>query len=121
MLPLQNERTLVFDLLEVHQHRTRSGTAVYAFQGEMDISNASQAYDALLSDWSVDATDITYDLSKLEFLDSSGMRALIRLQGEAIKRNATMRVSIGDNRRMLRLIKLCGLDRVFTVLSSVVA
>ena len=120
MLPLQNERTLVFDRLEVRLHRKRSGTAVYVFHGDLDMSNATHVHDTLISLWCYDASDLIYDLSKMDFLDSSGMRALVRLQREAVKRDVTLRVSIGDNRRMQRLLKLSGLDRVFTVLSSAI-
>jgi anti-sigma B factor antagonist len=119
MITAQNERTLVFDLLEVRLHRKRSGTAVFVFLGDLDMSNATPVYETLLSEWVYGANDIIYDLSKIDFIDSSGMRSLVRLQREAIKRGVTLRISIGMNHRLQRLFKMCGLDRVFTLLSAV--
>ena len=115
------ERTVALDMLEVHTHSTRSGTVVFALCGEIDISNARDVHELLLRDSDHGARSIIFDLAKLGFIDSSGLRVLIQLQHQAIKRGSTMRISLGENARLKRLLDLSGLDRVFTLVPTVVA
>lgn len=118
---LLNERTVALDLLEVRGHSKRSGTVVLTLCGEIDISNAGDVLGVLLGESDDGARDIICDLTKLGFIDSSGLRMLITLQRHAVKRGSTMRLSLGDNARLKRLLDLSGLDRVFTLVPTVVA
>ena len=116
-----NERTVVLDLLEIHAYTKRSGATVFTLSGDIDISNHRQVQDVLLRESGGAAHDIICDLAKVAFIDSSGLRMLISLQHQAIKNGNTMRLNLGENARLKRLLDLSGLDRVFTFVPAIVA
>lgn len=83
--------------------------------GDIDLDVANQlAAMGLLSLKSTDATSLVIDLGKVTFMDSTGLGALISI------RNAATGVSKGLSlrsvpERVLKLLTLTGLDKVFTI------
>jgi anti-anti-sigma factor len=50
---------------------------VLALAGELDLTSAGRLLDAVGASCAMDITELVVDLSALEFLDSSGLRALL--------------------------------------------
>ncbi|WP_217914802.1 STAS domain-containing protein [Miltoncostaea marina] len=58
-----------------------SGRRVYALAGEVDVSVAPGLRERLLEVAGEGPAELVLDLSAVEFLDSSGVRALVQVQG----------------------------------------
>lgn len=89
---------------------TDSGELVIKLDGEIDIANVGElgvAVDALL-DGAVGA--VVFDLSELEFLDSSGIAVLLR----AARRAPSVRLR-RPRRVVRRVLEAAGLDDVLPV------
>jgi len=112
---LFNERTLILNHLEIQAYTGPSGTVHFCLRGDIDVSNAKAAAARLLHESSNEKGDVTCDLSGVDFIDSSGLRALVDVQHESIKNERILRVVLGDNHRLRRLFGTCGLDRVLSV------
>jgi anti-sigma B factor antagonist len=70
-------------LLEVTAERSDRGTVRLALAGELDISSASQLDDELAKIEAAAPPVIVLDLRELEFLDSTGLRAVVAADARA--------------------------------------
>jgi anti-anti-sigma factor len=104
----------VTTLLGVHAMQEPSG---FRLVGELDASTA------LKVDTAVRAMDgshsITLDLSKLVFLDSSGIRVFLELARDAT--DGQPLVLLGPTGAVLRLLRIAGLDKGAPGLRVIVA
>ena len=58
-------------------------SATLAIVGELDMRTADQLWECLAEQRANGVTDVTVDLAKLSFMDSSGLKALIDLHDRA--------------------------------------
>lgn len=56
----------------------RNGDAIVSLRGEIDISNADEVKRAIDKITAAGPTRVVFDLSKLDYLDSSGIALLLR-------------------------------------------
>jgi anti-anti-sigma factor len=84
---------------------TADGRRVIAPCGELDLSNAAQLEERLAGN-----IDIVLDLSELSFIDSTGIRLVIRTAQRAQSEAWEFTVR-NPQRAVLRVIKLVGLDQ----------
>lgn len=84
---------------------TADGLRVIALSGELDLSNAAQLEERLAGN-----IHTVLDLSELSFIDSSGIRVLIRTAQRAQSETWTFSVQHAQP-AVLRVIKLVGIDR----------
>ena len=93
------------------------GAAVVAPEGEMDLSNAHEIDAELQALRSVGFDHLVVDLRKLEFLDSTGLRLLVkwhRLAGDG-----GPRLSIVQGRpHVQRVLEIAGLDDLLHVVDA---
>lgn len=86
----------------------REGSSAIVLEGELDISTVGQAEDALRTAKERGVPELVLDLSRLRFLDSTGLRFV--LSGEALLREAGARLRIvpGPERvqRVFRIARL---------------
>jgi anti-anti-sigma factor len=91
----------------------RSGDGVVlALSGDLDISGEDALEDALEAARTEGGT-LTIDLSELHFIDSSGLRVLVRLHNDAVTKGFDYRLIAGPP-HVHRTFALCGLDRTLT-------
>ena len=84
----------------------RGGDGVLLLSGELDLWTASQLWDAVV-DLSDGGDALTLDLAGVSFIDSGGLRQLIRIsKRHAGKGGAVTLRSVPD--RVVRLIELAG-------------
>lgn len=88
-----------FDVVDVN------GAHVVSLHGQLDLSNADQVRDALIG---VDGSAVVVDLSGLEFLDSSGIAALLTARSDIVDRGHSfeLRGAQGIVRRVLEVTGL---------------
>ncbi|MDE2482389.1 MAG: STAS domain-containing protein [bacterium] len=92
-------------------------TLIYKLRGSLDIATAPSVRAALVEAAGAGSHDIIVDLTKLEFLDSTGLGALIGAHRRALEHGGQVRLVVHDG-PISRLLNITGLMRVFPVYAS---
>jgi anti-anti-sigma factor len=93
-------------------------TAVVIVSGEIDLTNAENLRDALLSALNAGARGLVVDMSATTFIDSAGVSALVRASRRAAATEATVRLAVTAP-GVLRVLNLVGIDQLIEVHPSV--
>ena len=94
------------------------GTLVYRLRGSLDLVTSPSVRAALLESANEGNTEVIVDLTKLEFLDSTGLGALIGAHRRALEKDGKLRLVVNEG-PISRLLNITGLVRVFPVYHSV--
>jgi len=94
--------------------------AVVILPAEIDITNADQVREDLLSVLNQGAALLIADLSKTTFCDSAGVAALARSFRRAEASQSEMRLVVGTL-AVQRILTLTGIDRLLDIYPSVAA
>jgi anti-anti-sigma factor len=86
--------------------------AVVAVDGELDIATASTLQREIEPLWARPVNVLTLDLEGVEFMDSSGLRALNELRTTATDRNVTFAL-FGVQPTVRRVLDVTGMASVF--------
>ena len=106
------------DLLSLDVQTTPDGSAqVFAVRGTMDIATSPTVRAALLEAAERGHHDINDYLTQLEFLDSTGLGALIGAHKRAKEHGGRIRLVAHDG-QILRLLRITGLLGVFSVYNT---
>ncbi|MDD5448194.1 MAG: STAS domain-containing protein [Actinomycetota bacterium] len=92
----------------------KSGFTVVSVVGELDVYTVPLFRKVLLKLEGARKHNLIVDLSKLTFLDSSGLGALIEIYQKIQSAQGEI-VFILDNPRILRVFELVNLDKVLTI------
>ena len=93
---------------------------VYRLGGSLDMATSPSLRAALIEAADEGKHDILVDLSQLEFLDSTGLGALIGAHRRALEHGGHVRLVVGEG-QIQRLLMITGLMRVFSVYASMEA
>lgn len=96
------------------QSEPKGDVMVFRLRGSFDIATAPTARAALLEAADGGKHDIVVDLSQVDFLDSTGLGALIGAYRRAKERGGRVRLVTPDG-QIARLLQITGLVRVFAV------
>jgi anti-anti-sigma factor len=94
---------------QIHESRV-NGTVRLTLTGELDFA-ATPQLDARLTRLRVSKSPVSLDLSHLEFVDSTGLRLLIRAAADARTKHWQLRIEPDIAPPVLRLFRLVHLDR----------
>jgi anti-sigma B factor antagonist len=109
------------DTLGIQVTATDNGQAMlFALDGNLDVATSPSLRAALLERAEHDHHEIIVDLSRLEFLDSTGLGALIGARKRAAEHGGSLRL-VAHEGQILRLLRITGLLDVFAVYPSVEA
>ena len=86
-----------------------NGRARIALSGELDISSASRMEDELSSLQAQSPKLLVLDLRELEFMDSTGLRLIVRAD-EAARAGGTRFVIVRGPEPVQRVFQIVGLD-----------
>ena len=93
--------------------RREGDDAVVTLSGELDISTSPDLQDAL-----AELTDakrkVTVDLSELEFIDSTGLAALLGAHKDLTEHGGVLELR-HPSRMVVNLVQITGLDDVFEI------
>ena len=92
-------------------------TLVYKLRGSLDLATSPSVRAALIDAAGQAKHDIIVDLTKLEFLDSTGLGALIGAHRRALEHGGRVRLVVHDG-PIARLLNITGLMRVFPVYAT---
>jgi anti-sigma B factor antagonist len=97
--------------------RESDGHAVVALRGELEVADAASAAAALVA-VAARAPKIIVDLAGLEFIDSSGMAALVLARVQARRAGGDLLLAAPQD-QVLRVLAVIRLAEVFSVHASV--
>ena len=100
-----------------HEIREETAGVVVSFEGDVDLQTSPDARKVLLECVN-QGKSVVVDLSKVGYIDSSGVASLVESFQSARKggRNLVL-ASVSEG--ALRVLKLARLDKVFTICESV--
>lgn len=106
---------MAHDALSVDIKSEHNGSAIiYRLHGSLDLATAPSLRAALIEAANEGKHDIIVDLTELEFLDSTGLGALIGAHRRALENGGRVRLIVRDG-PIQRLLNITGLMRIFAV------
>jgi anti-sigma B factor antagonist len=106
------------DILTIDVSTARNGEVhLFILGGSLDIATSPTLRAALLEAADHGKHDLVVDLSKLEFVDSTGLGALIGAHKRATEKDGSVRL-VAQEGQILRLLRITGLLGVFAVYPS---
>lgn len=92
--------------------------AVLTPSGRMDVESSPAVRQAIMDAWNKGAKTIIIDLGEVEFMDSSGLSALVSGM-KALRKTGSQLSICNANAQVRTAMRLTMLDRVFLVFDSV--
>ncbi len=94
--------------------RATGPCVILTFAGELDVTTAEEAEKAVRAASETPHSHLVLDLTRLAFMDSTGVRVLVRAHRQSTDLRATISLA-GLTPRVSRIVKLTGLDRAFKI------
>jgi anti-sigma B factor antagonist len=88
--------------------READGVTIFEVAGDLDLSTAPALYARIDQAFQARATSLLVDLSRLEFCDSTGLRALFGAVQEARVRRVRLKIVPPSSANALRVFELAG-------------
>lgn len=96
------------------------GAVIYAtFRGEIDIANVHDLREKITGVTPNDALGIVFDLSEVDYMDSSGLRLIQLLREDLRVRGQKLQLVIPEDSVILDVLRLAGLDWHNEIVDSV--
>ncbi len=103
------------DTLNIDVSTAKDGAVtIFALGGSLDIATSPTLRAALMEAADRNEHEIVVDLSDMEFLDSTGLGALIGAHKRAAEHGGSVRL-VAHEGQILRLLRITGLLDVFSV------
>jgi anti-sigma B factor antagonist len=102
-------------MLHIRHAAGDEGRTVVAAEGQVDLATAPQLAAALAQAQRAGAREIVADLTKVDFLDSVGVRVLVEAAREAAQVNASVSVQ-GATGWVARVLEITGVDDYLRVI-----
>lgn len=94
--------------------RTEDHVAVIEASGEVDLATVPALREAISEQVAAGRTNLLLDLRAVTFLDSTGLGVLVGAAKKARGAGGSLRL-VCDNARVLRLLRITGLDKALAV------
>ena len=99
-------------------HELDEGVLVIALSGEVDLGTVLPVRDAArAATESGDYRCIIFDLTELEFLDSTGLRVLVETHNKMAAAGGAMRI-VNSSAGLAKVFEITGLDHVFEIVAD---
>jgi anti-sigma B factor antagonist len=103
--------------LKVETRSPREGVALLALEGEVDVYTSPRLKQEMVDLLNRGTVNLIVDLSRVEYLDSTGLGVLIGGLKRARERSGDLRL-VCDNVRILRIFEITGLTKIFDIHAS---
>jgi len=105
--------------MPIESRETESGIPVVAITGRLTFGRESDRLESVVSDLLKKGRPrLVFDLSELEYADSSGIGAIVSCVTQIKKSGSEMRMA-GVNPRIQRLFKMTGVDQLLSLYPTV--
>jgi anti-anti-sigma factor len=101
-------------ILETEISKGKPRHALVTLAGELDTSNVAQLYEELADLTREGVRHIAINLAELEFVDSTGLSALIAVHKRAEAEGGEL-ILLSPNRDIRRLFEITGIDTYFNI------
>jgi anti-sigma B factor antagonist len=92
----------------------RGGRTVLSPHGDIDFASAAQLKEAITETLLAGDIHVVVDLLNVEFIESTGLGALIGGRRRALALNGSFAL-VCDQDHLLKIFQVTGLDKVFTI------
>ena len=96
---------------------TRDAASVVSLRGEIDVYTAPRLRQALIDLVEGGATDIVVDMTKVDFLDSTGLGVLVGGLKRVKSKEGELRLVVTAE-RIMKIFDITGLSKVFPMYGS---
>jgi anti-sigma B factor antagonist len=103
--------------LEVETEK-RDRWNVISLRGEIDVYTAPRLRQALIDLVEGDATDILVDMTRVDFLDSTGLGVLVGGLKRVKAKDGSLEI-VATQDKILKIFEITGLSKVFPIHESV--
>lgn len=103
--------------MKIGLERIRDGVVVIGLNGRLDAAAAPEVQKCLEEAFAGGSTNLVVDLSKVSFIDSTGLGTLVSGLKAARRAEGDVRL-VAPNSQVRKLLQLTTLDRVFRVSDS---
>jgi anti-sigma B factor antagonist len=114
-MPMQQGHTVLTKLrsrrFQVRSHRTDEHHQV-SVSGEMDLSVTDEVDREMRRAEASDAKSIVLDLNRLDFMDASGIRLLLKLDSRSRDNGGRLRIMRSPAPQVRRVLALTGADQL---------
>ncbi len=100
--------------LRVETKTPREGVAIVALSGEVDVYTSPRVKQEIVDLLNQGTTRMIIDVTRVEYLDSTGLGVLIGGLKRAREHDGDLRL-ICDNPRILRIFGITGLTKIFDI------
>lgn len=100
-----------------HEVSEQGGAVIVAFEGDVDLQSSPDARKVLL-ECVERKLPVLVDLSKVDYIDSSGIASLVESLQSARKASCDL-ILVSVSSSALRVLELARLDKVFTICASI--
>ncbi len=94
------------------------GVSVAELSGEIDVSNAGELSARISELTAEESGGLALDLTRVDYLDSSGLRMLLNLASTVADRGRELRVVVQKGSFVASLMKTTGVDGILSVDTS---
>jgi len=101
--------------IDVARHR---GITVLSPRGDLDVATAERLREAVTDTLVAGDLDVMVDLAEVEFIDSTGLGALVGGRRRALALNGSFALVCADD-HLLEVFRVTGLDKVLAIAGSV--
>lgn len=98
--------------------REQDGHTVLEVAGEVDVYTGPTLRDRISDLLDSGSRELVVDLARVDFIDSTGLGVLVGALNRARELGGSLQLVVSQE-RVLKLLRITGLDQVFTVKSSV--
>jgi anti-sigma B factor antagonist len=93
---------------------TKDGWTVFRLDGDLDSGSAAEMQNRFMKSLDSGQTSFLVDLEKVNYLDSSGLAALVKLYKEIRTRGGSLALC-AVQRDAMKIFQLTRLDKIFTI------
>ncbi|PRX50377.1 anti-sigma B factor antagonist [Prauserella shujinwangii] len=106
-------------VLRLDTYQPHPSIAVVSVDGEVDLGTAPQLAARLAEQLAPPPAYLVVDLSQVAFLGAAGLNVLADAARDAAELGTPLRVVVGGQRQIRRLLRLCGLDDALPAFETV--
>lgn len=108
---------MMTDELKIHSESS-GNSLLMRLSGSLDVATSPSLKDALAKALHEQGSNVVVDLTQVEFLDSTGLGALMGAHRRALENGGRLALIVHEG-PISRLLTITGLSRVFSVYPSV--
>ena len=101
-------------MFNMNFNNDESEKLIVSLNGDLDINSVKEFQEKVISEYSDLDKDLVFDLKELEYIDSTGLGAIITVYKDVKEKNKKLSV-INANKNVKKLFYITELDSIFEI------